>query len=179
LQRGTAEAALKKFQAAIADYNLALQLHPKFEVAYVCRSLDRLDMGEDIYAALRDIDTAIQLSPRDSHSYIVRGEIKVLLYNYDKAVDDYNISIKLNPNDPRAFYGRGVAYFHMESYDKSVSDLSRAIELKPVYGKAYWLRGDAKRLMKKFGYCEDYQKASRLHVAEATEACLKFCQVVR
>ena len=104
LQRGTSQAALKKFPVAIKDYTLAIQLHPKFEVAYLCRSLARIDWGEDIYGALRDIDTAIQLSPGDSHAYNIRGRIKVLLNNFDKAVDDYTISIRLRPDDPRAYY---------------------------------------------------------------------------
>jgi tetratricopeptide (TPR) repeat protein len=145
------------------------------EVAYYCRSIVRLDSG-DIYAALRDVDTAALLSPKDPGPYMIRGEIKVLLYNYDKAVEDFCISIRLQPDNPRAFYGRGVAYFHMEKYDEAVSDLTRAIQLKPEYGKAYMVRGDAKRLLRKWNFCEDYRRAAQLHVPDAEEALLRNCQ---
>jgi len=104
------------------------------------------------------------------------GKTVIKSHNYDKAVDDYNIAIRLKPDNPRAFYGRGVAYFCLEEYDKVISHLTKAIELKPDYGNAYWVRGDAKRFLKRVGYCEDYLRASRLHVSDAMEAWKKNCQ---
>jgi hypothetical protein len=61
----------------------------------------------------------------------------------------------------------------------AIIDFGKATELKPDYGRAYWARGDAKRLMRRVGYCEDYQKAAERHVSEGTEAWLKYCQVTK
>jgi len=60
--RGYAKYLCSDFKGAIADYNKAIKLEPKFAIAYANRGTAKEYLG-DIKGALADYEKAIQLDP--------------------------------------------------------------------------------------------------------------------
>ena len=66
--RGIARYDLGKMEAAIDDYDRAIELNPEDATAYNNRGFARSDLG-DLAAAIDDFDRAIALNPEDATAY--------------------------------------------------------------------------------------------------------------
>src|SRR5262249_60612061 len=62
--RGVAENANGDFEGAIADYNRAIELDPKYAAAYSNRGIAKQAKG-DLDGAITDFSRAIELDPQD------------------------------------------------------------------------------------------------------------------
>jgi len=73
--------------------------------------------------------------------YSSRGDARLLISDYDRAIEDYGQAIHLNPNYTEAYYNRGNAYYYKGDYDRAVADYDQAIRLNPNLAMAYYNRG--------------------------------------
>jgi tetratricopeptide (TPR) repeat protein len=140
--RGTAHAAKKDYDKAIAYFSEAIRLDPKFAGAYRNRALAYEEKG-DLQKALEDYAVAIEIEPTNSRAYYYRGLVHVRQKEADKAIADFSEAIRLDPAFPYAYNDRGVAYAGKKRYDLALKDYNRAIELAPKYALAYQNRGVA------------------------------------
>ena len=76
--RGLAKYALNQFKEAIADYNIAIYLNPKYSRAYVNRSIANIAL-EDYETAIQDCDEALHINPLNADAFEVRGTAKIKL----------------------------------------------------------------------------------------------------
>jgi tetratricopeptide (TPR) repeat protein len=67
---------LNDIQGALADYNQAIFLNPKFPKAYYNRALLKEDKLNDTQGALADLSQAIEINPKYSEAYYNRGVLK-------------------------------------------------------------------------------------------------------
>jgi serine/threonine protein kinase len=86
---------------AIADYDAAIRLDPKFTLAYYNRGIARADKG-DLDGAMADYDAAIRLDPKHARAYYNRGIAREGKGDLDGAIDDYDAAIRLDPKHARA-----------------------------------------------------------------------------
>ncbi|MEB3355299.1 MAG: tetratricopeptide repeat protein, partial [Synechococcales bacterium] len=84
-----AQYELKNYQAAIADYDQAIQLQPDDASAYYNRGFARYDLGNK-QGAIADYDQAIQLQPNDALAYNNRGNARSALDDKQGAIADYD-----------------------------------------------------------------------------------------
>jgi tetratricopeptide (TPR) repeat protein len=89
--RGKTSATSGNFQAAIADFDLAISFKPKYALAYFNRGMARYQLG-DKQGALADYNMAIDISPKYAEAYRQRGIIKselgdkqAAIFNFDRA----------------------------------------------------------------------------------------------
>jgi tetratricopeptide (TPR) repeat protein len=76
------------YQGALADYNQAISLDPKFVVAYFNRGTLK-HVRQDIQGALADYNQAISLNPRFADAYYNRGLLKnKFMKNRPEALQD-------------------------------------------------------------------------------------------
>jgi tetratricopeptide (TPR) repeat protein len=129
---------------AIADYDQAIRLDPKYAVAYNNRGSAYQDKGDND-RAIADHDTAIRLDPTYAHAYRNRGMAYWAKGDNDRAIADYDQAIRLDPKYAVAYNNRGSAYQDKGDNDRAIADHDTAIRLDPKYAHAYRNRGTAYR----------------------------------
>jgi tetratricopeptide (TPR) repeat protein len=92
--RGIAKQNKGDLDGAMADYNQAIKLDPKLDVAYINRGNVKQKKG-DLEGAMADYNQAITLNPKNVLAYRCRGDIKRKKGDLDGAIADYNRAIKL------------------------------------------------------------------------------------
>jgi tetratricopeptide (TPR) repeat protein len=137
--RGFTYHNLKQYDAALADYNRAIQLDPNEALAFNNRGMTyaALQRHEE---ALADYSRAIKLEPTEARFYSNRGNTYVALQWFEKALDDQSKAIQLDPTDAIAYSNRGGAYHSLRRYDEALADYDRALELDPTQARVHYNR---------------------------------------
>jgi eukaryotic-like serine/threonine-protein kinase len=167
--RGTAQYQLGNIEAAIADYNKAIELDPNYVSAYRNRGSARYERGS-LQGAVADFNKAIELDPKISSVYLGRGVARSRLGDLNAAITDYTRSIELTPAHAPGYLYRGVTHYILGKLEAAIVDYNKAIELDPKYAIAYAGRADA---LYDQGNLEaaitDYTEAIRLDSGRAYE----------
>jgi tetratricopeptide (TPR) repeat protein len=91
------------YDKAIADYSKAIELDPKFGVAYYRRGVNY--HNKDEWAkAIQDFNKAQELFPFDTEVYYKRGLSYEKKGNFDEAKFNYTVVIELDPKNAQAYY---------------------------------------------------------------------------
>jgi tetratricopeptide (TPR) repeat protein len=96
------------YDRAIAEYTKAIEIDPRFAVAYYNRGLAWGKKG-DYDRAIAEYTKAIELDPEHADAYNNRGIAWVKKGEYDKAITDWTKAIELDPTDAVPYYNRGLA----------------------------------------------------------------------
>ena len=145
-QQGVVNYEQENFKGAIDNFNKAIQINPKYALAYNRRGNAYYRL-ENLQKSQEDSSEAIRLNPQDISAFYDRGFSLYKLGNYNGAIADYNQAIKLNPRYANAYYGRGLARIQIKERQGAMGDFTKAIALKGDYGDAYLERGILKRKM--------------------------------
>ncbi len=94
--RGVRESQAGNKRAAIAQYDRAIALDPRFVDAYINRGNARATLGRE-RAALADYDRAIALAPQDAYAYYNRGCAKYKFDRQAEAMVDFERAGQLDP----------------------------------------------------------------------------------
>jgi len=105
--RGLAYQDKHDYDRAIADYDEAIRLDPKYDPAFNNRGAAYLAKGGHD-RAIADLNEAIRLDPRDSGQYLNRGLANLYSGSLPKALADLNQSIELDPKSAYAALWRDV-----------------------------------------------------------------------
>ena len=153
---------LGKYEAAVADYDKAIELDPKQCDVFCRRGNAKYYLG-NYEAAIADYDRAIELDPKDAFAFGCRGLVNFVLVNDEAAIADCDKAIELDPTYAAVFACRGDAKYNLGKYEAAVADYDKAIELRPKYANAFHRRGDAKRSLGNYeAAIADYDKAIEL-----------------
>ena len=107
--RAMAHYAVKRYSAAHADLNAALQRDPTNKEAIEFRKAMRAE-------AVQCRDRAKEL-----------GKVE----KTKRSLDELNTAVQLEPDNPYNFFLRGMTYSHMGDFKAAVIDMKRALELDP------------------------------------------------
>ena len=83
-------------QGAIADYDRAIEINPRFAEAYSNRGNARLD-GRDLDGSIADYDLAIKIDPVFAKAYGNRGLARLFQGDMAAAEKDFAQCLKLDP----------------------------------------------------------------------------------
>ena len=118
-----------QYDRAIAYFNKAIEINPKYADAYNNRGNAYAKKGQ-YDKAIADYNKAIEINPRFAAAYNNRGNAYMGNGQYDKAISDYNKAIEINPRDAFAYDNRGFVYMvKLGNKNKACSDWKRACEL--------------------------------------------------
>lgn len=137
--KAVAQTSIKKYDEAIATYEVLLRAYPKFEEGYAGRAQVHFEKGDTV-AALADIDKSIELDKYLVNSYLIRADILSKQKQWDKALDDMNEAIKLKPQEANLYVNRAYLRYNLDDYFGAMSDYNYAIELEPFNTAAIFNR---------------------------------------
>jgi tetratricopeptide (TPR) repeat protein len=89
---------------AIADYNKAIKLDPKYAGAYLNRGAAYYRKGE-VDRAIADYNKAIKLDPNDANAYNNRGAAYQKKGDKDQAIADFRKALEIDPSHQNAKKG--------------------------------------------------------------------------
>jgi tetratricopeptide (TPR) repeat protein len=160
--RGNAYSDKNDYDRAIADFNEAIRLDPKYAFPYDGRGKAYYSKN-DLNHAFADFDQAIRLDPKFAGAYNNRGNVYYDKKDYDRAIADYDQAIRLDPEYAFAYNGRANAYNVKNDYDRAIADYDQAIRLDPKNPFPYNGRGGAYDDKKDYDRAiADYDQAIRL-----------------
>jgi lipoprotein NlpI len=140
VKQGIASGTKGDMNGAIAFFNQAIKVDPKFAPAYQNRGF-AFSLQNNLDAAIADYDQAIQLDPKYVEAYYNRGTAKGQKGDFDGAITDFNHVLELHPQTPPAYYNRGHAKYFKGDLEGATSDLNQAIAMAPAHASAYFIRG--------------------------------------
>jgi tetratricopeptide (TPR) repeat protein len=94
--RGTTKSQAGNKRSAIADYDRAIALDPRFVDAYINRGNAKATLGQE-RSALADYDRALALAPNDAYAYYNRGCAKYKFDRQAEAMADFERAGQLDP----------------------------------------------------------------------------------
>ncbi len=98
--RANANFVMGEYDAAIADYNKAVELNPKEPTIYFSRALAHFN-NKSFNPAIADFDKVIELDPKEAMAYFKRGAALEKVGNFEKALSDYQKAVELDAdNEP-------------------------------------------------------------------------------
>ena len=157
----------EKYQEAIAEYDEAIQLNPKYAAAYVDRGAAYFRLGQ-IERAIEDYDTVIAIDAHYHEAYNNRGLAHARLGRLDLAIEDYTQAILNFLDYAEAYLHRGDAYYQKGDFEQAVKDLGDAITLDPTLAVAYAGRALALTRLERDGEAQqDLEQAVELGIDRA------------
>jgi tetratricopeptide (TPR) repeat protein len=132
----------RNMDAALADFNKAIVLSPRYGDAYRQRGLVKWELrniGGLPFAdqARADVHEALKINPANVDALMSLGDMES---DRSKAVEDYAHAIAIQPDNPEAYAGRARFEEYLWHSDKALSDLAHAIQLRPTETKYYLQR---------------------------------------
>jgi serine/threonine-protein kinase len=131
---------------AIRAFNNALQLDPKYALAYAGRGDAYWQMYEDkrqtqwVDASRRNCERAIDLDSALPAAHVCLGKVFKGTGRYQEATAEFERAIEKDPTNDRAFMELGQAYELLGNTSQAEATYQRAIKLRPHYWAGYnWL----------------------------------------
>ena len=147
LRWGYAKYRLDQYQAAIDDYDAAINLKPDYAAAYYFRGTVKRSLGQ-YKDAIEDYGTAIDLKSDFAFAYYFRGTIRSDLGEHFIAIQDYDKAIRSMPDYAFAYLRRGIANYLLDRTWAAKKDWNIALELAEQTGNKS-LKAKTEKLLKR------------------------------
>ncbi|HNQ12245.1 MAG TPA: tetratricopeptide repeat protein [Bacteroidia bacterium] len=157
---GLANAMLKKYDAAIADYNKALELNPKSSEAYNNYGIALTDINK-LQEALDVLNKALELKPDFEAALYNLGNVYAKAGDFNTAISYYDKAIALDPNYSEAYNNKGNSYASMNQFDQAVLCFEKVTQLNPNDPKALYNLGVTYHLLGNEQKAQEYINRSR------------------
>jgi tetratricopeptide (TPR) repeat protein len=162
LRKGHAYYESKRYRAAFAAYDQAIQLDPTFAAAY-CGKGSALYGLKHYEPALNAYDQAIRLDPFFTLAYYGKANTLHDLKRYKEALTAYEQAIGLSPKNAYGYNGKGNVLFDLRLYKEALATYEQAIRVDPDFAVAYYNKGlTLERLGMQEKARQAYEKAQQL-----------------
>jgi regulator of sirC expression with transglutaminase-like and TPR domain len=126
--RGIAYEAEGRLEAAIRDYDRAIELSPEYVSAYLKRGVGRAKL-ERWEGALGDFGRVLSVDPENAWAHQNRANVHYLLGNHRAAIEDLDRAIALDPEEGRNYLNRGALLTETGEIGRACEDFEAAIRL--------------------------------------------------
>jgi TolB-like protein len=137
---------IESLNAAIEEYNKAVEMDPEFALAYVgladayltldINFLGGLTLEESLRFAEPPLLRALEIDPELGPAYATLGLLRQQQYDFDAAEDAYKKAIELQPNYSRVFGSYGRLRLLQDRQDEAGEFFRDALELDPYSAAA-------------------------------------------
>jgi tetratricopeptide (TPR) repeat protein len=149
IRRGTEHFNKGDWDRALADYDEAIKLNPKYADGYRCRA-GVLIRKKQYETAFKDCEEALRLDPKNAAAHNERAVCYGAKGDFKAALEDYSEAIRLNPREAMFWAGRAWTYNSLKQPEKAVSDAGEALKLNGEFPFALNERGLAYYNLQKY-----------------------------
>lgn len=143
LNRGVAYEAMNRYELAMQDYALAMQLKKSHPYPYLNRGVIFFSQG-DYESAVSEFNIALGLKPDNPRAYLDRGLAYLASGKKEKAYQDFRTAAGLKPKDPFYLNALGVICNRTGRFDLAMLAFTRAIALNDKFATPYFNRAKTK-----------------------------------
>lgn len=122
---GNQKKEMDDLEAAMLDYNKAIELDPNLHTAYLERGAIYFIL-QNFESSLSDFDKTVELTQSLIEAAIKRGNIKTILEDWKGAAKEFNKADNLKPLMGEALYNRGNVKYFSEDKEGCCNDLEEA-----------------------------------------------------
>ncbi len=126
---------LKKYDKAIKDYNMAIELKPEYNFLLKWRGEVYLQMG-DTDKAYNDLIYSINPDIDIAGTCYDRGILFSRIDRSEEAISDFTSAIKLDPYNSNYYFSRGIEYSKKSDFINAISDYKEAIKFQSINADA-------------------------------------------
>lgn len=129
-QRASALINLERFDMAVQDLDIALELNPEYTEGYFERALAYKELGDlenarlDAAAFLKKADP-----PKSAQDYDHYGLCHGLLGHYEEALRDFNKAIKMAPDNLITQFNRAEMKYFNGRYEEARAELEKLVKM--------------------------------------------------
>lgn len=116
----------------------------------------------DVARAVELANLAVKEHPENAGAWFFRGQVRVALRQYDRAVTDFDKTLKLDKVHLFAWHERGAAHFRLGRFQQAIRDWDEVIRLDPSREPQHWQRGIA------YYYAGQFEKGRKQFVLHQT-----------
>jgi len=147
------------FKIAIQMYERAVELDPKFALAYAQLSRSHAKMywfyydrtGERLEMAKKAVDRALQLEPDSPETHLALGHYYYHgQSDWDRALEEFAIARKSQPNNSDLLLGIGAVQRRKGKFEEALANIKRASELNPLSNHLNYELGHTFLLMRNY-----------------------------
>ena len=165
-RRGLWRRQIEQYDAALADFDRAIELNPDYTSAFTSRATT-YDMTTRYNEALADYSRAIELDPSNPSLFLNRAWFYQRGVRDEEALADYKQAIELDPREPGTFLDRARFYQQRGLHKEALADYNRAIELDPGKPRPYLNRAQFYQQRKQHkAAVADYSRAIELNPSD-------------
>jgi tetratricopeptide (TPR) repeat protein len=157
---------LRDHEAALKDFNKAIELYPTYMVAIANRGVTHENLGQKD-EAIADLERALTINPKSPNpDFIIRiANLRYLLNDFTGSIGDYNRLLAMDKMYPRIYSKRAGSEAMLGQAEEALRDADNALRLDPKDEEAYNSRGLANRLLGKLNEAaNDFSLA--IHIKE-------------
>jgi len=131
---------LQRYEEAIGILDKALQIDPKYPLAWVKRgyALSQLQKYEE---ALKSSEEALKIKSEYSQAWYQRALVLEKLNRDEEAKKSLNKAVEIQPNYAEAWQELGKIKEKLKDYEDAIISLDKATEINPDYGEAWYELG--------------------------------------
>ena len=157
---GMSNGAKGDLDGALAAFNQAISIDPKYAPAYYNRGF-AFSLKAKPDDAISNYDQAIQLDPTYKAAYYQRGSLKGQKGDFDAALADFGKVVELDPKYAPAYYNEGHVYYFKGDLTNAGDQIDKALALDPNFSFSYFIRGLVRHAQgRREEATADFQKSS-------------------
>jgi tetratricopeptide (TPR) repeat protein len=132
----------KKYQAALFNFDKAIEIKADYYEAWTSRGINLNDLGR-YDKAINSFDKAIEINPNCHYSWDNRGDSLSSLGRYEEAILSHEKALKIKPDYHYSWSSRGSSLSKLGRYDEAIASYDKALEIKPDDAYSWDGRGDS------------------------------------
>jgi tetratricopeptide (TPR) repeat protein len=139
---------LHDHEAALKDFNKAVEINPKYMVAIANRGVTRGSLGQK-EEAIADLQRALAINPNSPNpDFILRiADLRYVLNDFTGSIADYDRLLAMDKMYPRIYSKRAGSEAMLGQAEDALRDADKALQIDPKDEEAYNSRGLANRLL--------------------------------
>ena len=116
--------------AAIKNYDKAIELYPTFVEAWVRKGITLLDDKKDYHESLKCLKKSVKMSPKTFKAWYNLGRLHMEMNEFEQAINDFSHATSLNSKHAKTYDYLGDCYSRLGDEDNAELNWAIAEQLK-------------------------------------------------